>query len=536
MEDAKLVKLQFWALVLISILFFLGAPSVWHYCPDSGIYIGTAQSIVETGQYRFNGYPNILYYPGFSSLLSLPIMLFGVNFHVLHLFCAAIVVASLWLARAYFSFNRYGVPGIFIPILMACTGILQYQVFRVRSDGTFIAVTLGALLLWRMYVEESNRWGLISCFVLVAFAPMVRFHGLFLCAAFAAALILKVIFNEKRSVLRVAMAMGGGIATLIPFAAWTWRNVHLYTPHTFNMANAFFFGQKGLAVHAPGFARVDWIHAEWMYPFYNIAYSIMNLGDTVFSQNITRLFPVEVVVIFIVGIALAGSFRWLKIATHMERAYVVLCLLFVLFWLGGSHSLYSKPRQVYLPFLPFILICLGLGLRLIHERLIKTRYHILSSALIGFLVLLILSNGVTNFFENVSPSNSSFYKEANHVLKKVKSFMDEKTEPGVPVATTDWGVMPFTLKRTCYQVLEDESHLVTLKYMNKYQTGYLVILDKLTRRPRVTRNMVEDLPHLFTLMLEVQPKWDRPGAAIYSVDLEGVQTWLNNASMKNSQG
>jgi hypothetical protein len=529
MNSAVLVKVQFWILILISILVIWTAPSIWYYSPDSGIYIGTAQSMIEKCKYYFNGKPNLLYYPGFPSLLSWPLMLFGANFHVLHLFCAAMVVASIWLARTYFASSRYGLAGIAVPVIMASTTVLQAQAFSVLSDGSFLAISLGALMLWRIYVEKSFHWALPACFVLVAFAPMVRFHGLFLSAAFAAALLLRAVRNRRRSPLDLAMAVFGGAATMIPFAAWTLRNLQNFTPHTFNMANSFFFGLNGLSIYARGFGRVDWIGAKWKYPFYCIELSILDLGKNVFGKSIVKLFHNDVILVLLIVVASFGIVRWFKLANIFERAYVFLCLLFALWWVGRGYFHYSTTRQVYLPFLPFILITAGFGMGLIHECLAKIRYQTFSAAIIVLVLILILSHGVYSFALFASRANATYYRNANKVLSKVKNYMDEKIPPGVPVATTDWGVMPFTLKRTCYQVLNDESHLLTLQRLNKYRTGYLVILDHLSVFPIYARKMVEDLPQLFTLLREVHPEGKGPSAAVYGIDLQGVRAFLNTS-------
>ena len=95
-------------LALLSLLIVIGAPQVWNYTPDSGVYIGSAISLVEDGRYWFNGHPNLLYYPGTSTLLTAPIALFGMKFHAMHILFALLAVATLWLARAYFSTQRYG--------------------------------------------------------------------------------------------------------------------------------------------------------------------------------------------------------------------------------------------------------------------------------------------------------------------------------------------------------------------------------------------------------------------------------------------
>ena len=531
MENSISIKHQFWALVLISILFILVAPSVWYYTPDGGIYIGTAESMVETGQYRFNGYPNLLYYPGFSSLLSLPILVFGVNFRILHLLCACIAVASLWLLRSYFTPSRYGLVGLALPVILACASIFQQQVFFILSDGTFLVISLGALLLWRIYIEKSYRWALITCFALVAFAPMVRFQGLFLSVAFTIALFMKEVSKKGLSASGVAMSAVGGLGTLAPFAAWTWRNLQQHTPHTHNMANSFFFGLKGLTLHAPGFRMVDYIDAEWKYGIYNLMLSIENLVRTFFGYRIPALIPTKVVLIVLVIIVLAGTLRLLKLATNMERAYVLISVAFLACSSLNSHNLFGVTRY-WLPLAAFAIVAAGFGLRSIYNLFKDIRYRAVVSTIFGFLIVLILSNGVSNFLEFNGKSN--YYRNAHEVVGKVKQFMDEETSPTIPVATTDWGVLPFTLKRTCYKTLNDESHLLTLERMDKYQTGYLVIVDQLGSASPYEQKMVEDLPQLFSLMLEVQPEGEGPAAAVYSVDLEGVQKFLNSASKQDT--
>jgi hypothetical protein len=168
---------------------------------------------------------------------------------------------------------------------------------------------------------------------------------------------------------------------------------------------------------------------------------------------------------------------------------------------------------------------------LIYEKLATKRYQMLSTNIIIVLVLtLSLSHGVSTFAAFASRANATYYKNANIVLSKVKNYMDEKTPSGVPVATTDWGVMPFTLQRTCYQVLNDDSHVLTLGRLSKYSAGYLVILDHLSVFPPYARKMVKDLPQLFTLLLEVHPDGKGPSAAVYGIDLRGVREFLSTVS------
>ena len=120
---------QFWLLLFFSVWCLWNPIDGWRFTPDSGIYIGTAQSMVESGTYWFSGYPNLQYYPGLPILLSLPIRLFGVNFEVLHILCALVGVGAFWLARAYFTPDRYGWTGLAIPFLLGANESLRFQVF-----------------------------------------------------------------------------------------------------------------------------------------------------------------------------------------------------------------------------------------------------------------------------------------------------------------------------------------------------------------------------------------------------------------------
>ena len=146
--------------------------------------------------------------------------------------------------------------------------------------------------------------------------------------------------------------------------------------------------------------------------------------------------------------------------------------------------------------------------------------------IIGFLVVLILTHGVSVCLRH--SARLTYFRNAHEVMGKVKQFMDENTPPTTPVATPEWGIVPFILGRTCYKTLTDESHLLTLERMAKYKTEYLVIVS-LSWATSYSQEMVEEMPQLFRLILEVEPEGEGPVAALYSVDLKGVQAFLNDA-------
>ena len=153
----RLDELQKIVLIVISFAFLAAVPSVWLENADSANYIGTAESIVNEGRYWFNGQPNLLYYPGYPTFLSILIFLFGVNYFILQLSSALFIIISLWLSRSYFSLKTYGIPGLLVPLLLAFNAVVQEQTYRVMSDGMFICLTLGTMLWWRLY-SESRDW------------------------------------------------------------------------------------------------------------------------------------------------------------------------------------------------------------------------------------------------------------------------------------------------------------------------------------------------------------------------------------------
>lgn len=534
-SSIKIYKYQFWVLILISGFFLWTAPVIWRYSPDGGVYIGTALSLVETGQYSFNGHPNLLYYPGFSILLAALVSLFGVNFQVLHLFTAMMAVLSLWLVRAYFPVSRYGLAGALAPVLLACTAIFQEQAFRILSDATFLATVLGALLLWRVYEEKTNRWALAACFLLVCYAPLVRLEGVFLCAGFGGALLLKAVTGNAHKMRNTAIAIMAGLSTVIPFALWTWRNYHLYTPDTFNMANKFFFGLKGLVIRLPGYGygRVDWIDAEWKYGFYNALHLVQAYVKGIFGEIVTRALSLEAVFVLFVGIVLIGSMRWFKNATRMEQIFIGLATLFVMYRSLTSHSLYVVPRYL-LALSPFILVSAGLGVTLVTKLLARTPLQHAMGAVIMVTVVLILSRGVENASAEVNPNRSAYYENANQVLENLVSYVGKNVPQNVTIATTDWGILPFKLKRESYQILndkDDKTHLLTLERMVKYRTQYLVILEPSSISAPAAQTMVDDLPSLFKPVYETKPQGPGPTGAIYAFDIEGAKSVLGAHSI-----
>ncbi len=523
-------RIQFWLLVFISLAFLWAVPSVWFFQPDSGIYVGTAAELLATGRYVFNGHPNLLYFPGLSVPLAGLIGIFGMNFQVLNLLGGAAVVAALWLSRSLFAPACYGWPGWWVPLLLACASVLQEQVQRIMSDALFLAVTLAALLCWRLYLERERRGWLIACWLLVAWAPLLRFQGVFLVGAFGLALLWRAWRTGEGRSRRIVWALLLALSAGVPFFLWLGRNYLLYTPETYNMANAFFFGQSGLRLYAPDSGTMDKVTPDWLsggkLVLYHALFTFRDLFEIFFGKELggsVGLYGKAAVVLLPL---LAGGWRWLRRAGLMEAAYVLVSLAFIASQWFGSGSAYTVPRY-WIPLLPFVLLIWMSGLALVggylRERVLATPARAL-----GLMVLaLVLGNGAYGYARLIHPWHHNYYANANAWVGDVKAYLDTHAAPDAMVAVTDWGVMPFLLQRPSIQVLDDPSHVYSLERLVRYRARYLVILDKEAAFPPYAKAMVKDLPEVFHLVLDAR-KAGKPGPDIevYAVDLDRAEKAL----------
>jgi 4-amino-4-deoxy-L-arabinose transferase-like glycosyltransferase len=521
----QLSQIQIAFLVIVSCVILLLAPSHFHFQPDTGIYVGGAESLLASGSYRFAGQPILIYYPGFSLLLAAPMSLFGMDFQVLHLFSALWCVAALWLIRAYYAGDTYAWAGLLTPALLPFAGIFQEQALYILSDAAFLAWSFIALLLWRRFSGSGRVGLLVLCALVVSFAPLIRMQGLFLVAAFGIALLLEQ-WDRNAIAKRLAIVAAISLAVAAPFLLWTLRNYLQHTPETYNVANKVFFGEGGLALYSSDFHQVDWIDTRWKYGVLNFFYTIRDLAETLFGKAPLEWVRLEAIPV-VLGIPLLfGIGPWWRKATHMERAYVIISAFFISAWALRSGSLYTVPRY-WLPLLPFVLLIGILGFQRIYGLMPWRAVKPWLVAAYLCLATVLVSQGAQSALTKLEPWAEHYYETSEETRLALADYVHKTTGADSVIAVTDWGVLPLSIERETFSVLNDKDRVGSLRRIVKKGATHLVILEGTSAIVKPAQEMVAELPQVFTPELEIRPKGTGAGGGVYRIDLEQAASALN---------
>jgi len=517
---------QIWVLVVISAVLLWTAPDHWRLTPDGGIYVGTAEQMLAQGAYVFNGNPNLLYYPGVSSIIASVMAVAGSSALIVHTVFTAIVVAALWLARAYFTASRYGWIGIAMPVVLICAATLQIQAFRVLSDALFLGISLAALLCWRGHAEEGGRRWFWACAVLVAVSPMVRFQGLFLIAAFGLALLWDWIGRRPLdwgSFARLALL---GVIICAPFALWTWRNYVLYTPDTPNMVLSQFFGLRGLGTYGEGFSRVDWIDAEWKYVVYRYLFALEGITRSLLGTKVLGMLPQFLPGLAFAGLCLLGLRRYLRGLSQMELLYVGLSLGYLIYERASARHLYTVDRY-WLPMLPFLLCMVGFGLASLRQAVPRLQSGKIVAAGAAVLALLVLVNGGQNLAGHADPDAAQRDRETARIYEELNRALAASVPRDDVLLASDRGIVPWVTGRRTLSIPAAPVHRPTFKRIARYGMTHLVMIDRTSHNKINTgKAMVAAFPDLFTLVKRIERGDDGPWAVIYRIDLAGVERTL----------
>jgi hypothetical protein len=308
----------------------------------------------------------------------------------------------------------------------------------------------------------------------------------------------------------------------------------LHTPDTFNMANSFFFGLKGLQLYAPTHFKVDWIDASWKYGIYNTIFSLQELLRS-FIGNATNLFSPEGAIVILFVILAPGIPTWLKSANTFEKAFVLLMVAFF-FWRTLSASTLYVVERYWLSLLPFVAIVASLGVAQMHSFFKGTSAKNIFTSAILILLFATSAHGISLTIRKAGSQQARYYENANVVLNAMASYVQSNTDPSTIIATTDWGVLPLFLKRSSYQMVNDDDHVMSMSRIHKYRPELLAILDENAAFPPYARKMVDDLPEAFSLVKHFYPAEGEKGpkGSIYTIDLDKVAEFLNYTGNKDS--
>ncbi|WJG10459.1 hypothetical protein [Aliiglaciecola sp. LCG003] len=474
--------------------------------------------MLQHQEYWFNFQPNLQYYPGTSIAIMLPLALFGEDFWFLQGFIGVISILGIWIISRYFSVEKYGVIGFFTPFFVLTSSIFMLYFYALISDSLFLTVSMAALLCWRKYDMSGQRKFLFLCCALVAFSSLVRLQGLFFCAALGLALLIHA-FQHNRDTLKLSiskMLVIGGLVCL-PFILWTARNYFAHTPDTFNMANGYFFGLKGLSIYAkglPGDASAESVEAAWQFPLLRTSMFFGALFESWYG-GLSTLNRHVITVVMLVLVAL-GLGPWAKRANKLELLYVGLSMAFI-----GKDILLTKTLHIvyryWIPMLPFIIVMMGFGIYkcVNFAWLGKLKRPAQTGALLLVSALLVLAS--PNLLRHVEQTDK--FRDESSAISALKGFVDIEIPKNAVVATVDWGVLPHTLQRRSIPLLNDPNNQQSIERMLKYNTEYLVTFGKFARMNDPALNMVDRFPKVFNKIFETYTQQPNTAIEIYRVDL-----------------
>ncbi|WP_346992887.1 ArnT family glycosyltransferase [Alteromonas gracilis] len=525
--NARVSKLPLLFLTIISSYFLISTPQFWLAYPDSGYYLGSAIEVLNSGRYYFNTLPNLQYYPGTSSVITLGYMLFGTSIYTTQLVFSVLTLGSLYVGYLLF----YQITSSKLSAFVATIGFGSSYVFiesihPVLSDGIFVLFTFCCLLLFRVFNKHQNKSTLVLLCLAVSFCALVRFQGLFLVFAMGIALLW---FLYKRTI-DVKMFFITGFLLVFPFILWTLRNYILHTPDAYNMANQFFFSLSGQRLYAPGLnGDVDssWVNASWKYAVYRPLYSISTILESYFGY-----IPLDYKFVFaplFVIISISGFIKCIKKLSLLELTYIGFSTAYIAVDLLTKKHLYVLGRY-WLPLLPFISLFFVMGVVWCCQKMVSSMNLITKKAhltrvvsvalLVGFVIAGFLNT--TLYYKNIS-----IYEPINQNLDKLSAFSTNTIPLGAVVAVNDWGVIPLTLNRYAIPLLNDDSHIHSVKKMIKYSTDYMVIVEKFKRSGEPALKLAEDRPDVFQLLQIFSSTTPEANTFIFKIDKEKMPLLLD---------
>ncbi len=193
--------------------------------PDAVSYMSTAANLVDGhGLQDFRGvklFPWPPLFPALVALASSPGLEPLAAGRLLNAaaFGLVVLVSALWLRRAL----RSTLLATGVATLLAASYPLGHHASYLQSEPTFILFTLLALVAMdRCRQSGTDRRALVAAVMWSAAAAMTRYAGVALVLAGALVLLEQPALRLRA---RVARTLAYGVASLLPLAAWTARNL-----------------------------------------------------------------------------------------------------------------------------------------------------------------------------------------------------------------------------------------------------------------------------------------------------------------------
>jgi hypothetical protein len=535
-KSIHIEKLQIFILLCLTVLFLFYAPESWYFSPDSGLYIGTARDMLTEGRYYFNGYPNLQYYPGTSLTLLLPIAIFGIDFHVLHIFHALMVMGIIYLATRLYDIQGYGKLLIILPLIIASNSLIQRETQILLSGTPFLLCVFCSLVAWKNYVSSQSWKYFILASSFAAFAPLIRTEGVFLVAAFGLAYLFH---SFKMGGFRLKSFYAPIVVTLLvslPFILWTYRNYLLHTPDTFAMSNNVFFGLKSLSLYGAGFGKLSWTDGSSHLGLYNLYYTTLEFIEAYVGTVVNYRTPLGNVIFYSILISfvlagLAGLKKWFYKATVMELIFFTFFFVFLIYWALKQNS-FNPVVRVWVPLVPLFSLLMLSGVQELYFKLKNIQLKRFVVIFYSSVLAVVMVNGLMSFAVLTSEKKALFHLSRNETLKQMASYINENTLDSDVFTVDDWGVMPFYIERQTYMLLGGDNHILTLQRIYKYNSKYLAHLETMNKQSFDVANLVKEYPMIFTLLDSFSAPADLPTGYIYQVNPAALKQVLEAHSDK----
>ncbi len=336
-------------MLAVAVVYALAINPHWRFQRDSGLYMGLARSLAETGRYAFNGRTHVFVLPGFPAMLSLLYMALGENFLAMNVLVSAFGIGCVALGCLVFRelhLTRFQM--LAAALLLAFSRTLYYYSAHVMTDVPFAFLAFTCLYLGLRMVGSRGRSRALWCAgagVAGAVACTIRPLGPALLVGLLAGIWLEPARTERRA-RRVGLSVLAVAPTALLAALWARRGMTLGVLLGTTYFERF-VGQRGLAATVRHVLR-------------RVPVLVDALCDTVLGTDLGP--PVNIALL---ALMVAGAVRALRRGERLVSVYAFAYLPITF--------LATPSRRYLLPVLPVLLYWVVLGLSAVRDYVAERR-------------------------------------------------------------------------------------------------------------------------------------------------------------------